>query len=144
VEDDRRDRAIERAATMLAHRSHGRAEVERKLARSVDAAVAADVVDALERAGLVDDAAHARELAARRLAQGWGPLRIEHDLAVAAIDHATIRAALEGLDAAAIAAGAQIAVGRRTGADALRRLATRGFDEGAAEAIGVRLDTGQD
>ena len=129
---------------MLARRSHGRAEVERKLARTVGDDVVADVVEALARAGLVDDDAHANEVARRRLEQGWGPLRIENDLEVAGVAAASARAALDAIGDEDLLAGARVAVGRRDGPEAVRRLAARGFDEDVATRLGLDVDAGRD
>ncbi|MFM7248009.1 MAG: RecX family transcriptional regulator, partial [Actinomycetota bacterium] len=74
-------------------------------------------------------------VARQRLADGWGPLRIRHDLEAAGVEPGLIEAALDGLDPAAVEAAAAIAVGPRSGAEAWRRLAARGFDEDAAERL---------
>ena len=85
--------------------------------------------------GAVDDGRHATELAEHRLAKGWGPARIEHDLDAAGIEEALIRATLASLDEQAILSAGRVAIGNRTGAEAWQRLGARGFDEAVAERL---------
>jgi regulatory protein len=133
--DDERDRAMRRAGFLLARRAHGRAELERKLARRTDPDLAAAVTDDLAAMGYVDDTQFAAALAEQRLQQGWGPLRIAHDLETADVPEAIAAAALRGLDRDVVAAAARRAIGSRTGVAALRRLGARGFDEDVAEQV---------
>ena len=62
----------------------------RKLARGGGDDVAAEVIDDLARMGYVDDERYAAALAEHRLARGWGPLRIEHDLLAAGVPEAVV------------------------------------------------------
>ena len=133
--DDERDRAMRRAGHLLARRAHGRAELERKLARRTDPDLAAAVTDDLAAMGYVDDARFAAALAEQRLQQGWGPLRIAHDLEVAGVPEAIATAAVHGLDGDLVRAAARRAIGDRTGVAALRRLGARGFDDDVAEQV---------
>jgi regulatory protein len=133
--DDERDRAMRRAGQLLARRAHGRAELERKLARRTDAELAAAVTGDLAAMGYVDDRRFATALAEQRLAQGWGPLRIAHDLALAGVADGVANAALAALDRDAIAAAARLAIGDRADVAAYRRLAARGFDDDVAEQL---------
>ncbi len=130
---EERDRAMRRAGELLARRAHGRDELRRKLARGGDDDVAAEVIDDLARMGYVDDERYAAALAEHRLARGWGPLRIEHDLLAAGVPEAVVNAAVAALDRDDVREAALRAIGERTGAAAARRLGARGFDEDVAE-----------
>ena len=46
--------------------------------------------------GYVDDERYAAALAEHRLARGWGPLRIEHDLTSSGVPEAVVNAAVGG------------------------------------------------
>jgi regulatory protein len=133
--DDERDRAMRRAGQLLARRAHGRAELERKLARRADPELAAEVTGALHEMGYVDDERYAAAVAEQRLGQGWGPFRIAHDLTVAGVPEAVVNATLAALDRDDVTAAARRAIGDRTGADAYRRLGARGFDDDLAEQL---------
>jgi SOS response regulatory protein OraA/RecX len=133
--DDERDRAMRRAGQLLARRAHGRAELEQKLARRTDPALAADVAGDLAAMGYVDDGQFAAGLAQQRLCQGWGPLRIAHDLEVAGVPGEIAAAALTALERGAVDVAARRAIGGRTGVAALRRLGARGFDDDVAERL---------
>jgi regulatory protein len=126
---------LDRAARLLARRSHARAELEAKLARRTAPEAAAAAVDLLAEHGIVDDAAHARALAARRLEQGYGPARIAHDLEQAGVAEGVRRAAVEALDPDEVLAAARRAIAGRSGRAALARLWQRGFDEDVAERL---------
>ncbi len=128
-------RALDRAAAMVARRSHGRVELERKLARRDGAHAAARAAERLAELGVVDDARHAGDLAARRLGDGWGPERIRHDLETAGVPTEVIEQAIAALDDASIDLAARRALGTRTGVEAWRRLASRGFDAEVAERL---------
>ncbi len=130
-----RDRAMRRAGELLARRAHGRDELRRKLARTGGEEVATEVTDDLARMGYVDDEQYAAVLAEHRLARGWGPLRIEHDLATAGVPEAVVNAAIAALDRDLVREAAQRAIGDRTGAAAARRLGARGFDEDVADGL---------
>ena len=93
------------------------------------------MIDDLARMGYVDDEQYAAVLAEHRLARGWGPLRIEHDLATAGVPEAVVNAAIAALDRDLVREAAQRAIGDRTGAAAARRLGARGFDEDVADGL---------
>ena len=131
-------RALDRAAAMVGRRSHARGELEQRIAKREGADAARSAADRLESIGALDDTRHAADVAAHRLASGWGPARIEHDLEVAGVAQAEIQACLEHLDDTAVDRAAAIAIGSRVGAEAWHRLASRGFDESVAERL-VRL-----
>jgi len=67
---------------LLARREHSRLELEQKLtARDFSADLVAEVLDELERDGLLSDLRFARSFVAARAARGHGPFRIRRDLA---------------------------------------------------------------
>jgi regulatory protein len=126
---------MRRAGELLARRAHGRDELQRKLARGGDTDIAAEVIDDLARMGYVDDERYAAALAEHRLARGWGPARIEHDLAGSGVPEAIVNAAIAALDRETVREAATRAIGDRVGAAAARRLAARGFDEDVADDL---------
>jgi regulatory protein len=135
---DRGDEPVlDRASRLLARRSHARAELEAKLARGAAPEVAAAAVDLLAEHGIVDDEAHARALAARRLEQGYGPARIAHDLEQAGVEEGLRRAVVEALGPDDVLAAACRAIAGRERRPALARLWQRGFDEDVAERLGL-------
>jgi regulatory protein len=131
----KRERALLRGAKLVGRRSHARGELEQRLARRDGDEAARDAVDRLSELGAVDDVRHAANLIEHRLAKGWGPARIEHDLSVAGLDEALIRTTLADLDDEQIDAAARVALGGRVGVDGWQRLAARGFDESVAERL---------
>ena len=76
-QEDARERALARAGRALAQRPRSEAEIRRRLAGVAPAAVCEGVIVDLGRLGYLDDAALARSLAERRLADGWGAARVE-------------------------------------------------------------------
>lgn len=138
----REERALARAAGMVARRSHARGELEARVARRDGPEAARIAAERLADLGVLDDERHAADLAAHRLAQGWGPLRVAHDLEAAGVDAALVRATVEGLDPDAVDDAARRAVGTRAGIEAWRRLAARGFDEETAERVAGPLEDG--
>ncbi len=128
-------RALARGAVLVGRRSYARGELETRLVRRDGADAARKAADRLVAMGVVDDARHAGELTALRLRAGWGPARIAHDLTAAGVANEQIESALHDIDIAVLDAAARKAVGTRSGADAWRRLAARGFDEDVAERI---------
>lgn len=88
-----------RALRLLAQREHGRAELERKLARArtgqapVDAALLARVLDELQAQGLLDEQRFAQSLA-RRVARGHGRLRVLGELRQHRLDEHLVQQAL--------------------------------------------------
>ncbi len=136
----REERALARAAGMVARRSHARGELEARVARRDGAEAARAAAERLAALGVLDDARHAADVADHRLAQGWGPLRIAHDLETAGVAADLLRDTVDGLDPEAVDEAARRAIGSRTGVEAWRRLAARGFDEETAERIAGSLD----
>jgi regulatory protein len=137
VADRGDDPVLDRAARLLARRSHARAELEAKLARRAAPEAVTAAVDVLAEHGIVDDVVHARGVAARRLEQGHGPARIAHDLERAGVDEGVRRAVVEALDPDDVLAAARRATAGLKGRAALSRLWQRGFDEDVAERLGL-------
>jgi len=76
-----------RAMDLLARREHSRRELERKLAaRSFDEALVRDVLDELEREGLLSAERFAQSFIEARYARGQGPRRIGRELAQRGVD----------------------------------------------------------
>ena len=130
-----RERALLRGAKLVGRRSHARGELEQRLARREGDDAARDAVDRLSELGAVDDERHAANLVEHRRGKGWGPARIEHDLAMAGVDEELIRTTLVGLDDDQIDAAAHVALGGRNGIEGWQRLSARGFDESVAERL---------
>ena len=70
-----------RALDLLARREHARLELEQKLGeRGFPTATVADVLDALERDGLLDEQRFAEAFVRSRIGKGQGPVRIRAEL----------------------------------------------------------------
>jgi SOS response regulatory protein OraA/RecX len=125
----RRAEALQVAGRALRHRDLSRSRLAERLERAVPPAVAAESLQTLERAGLVDDQRVGRLRAESLAARGYGDEAIRHRLRA------------EGLPEEA-AAGvppeterARVVIARRgTGPRTARYLASRGFGEEAVEA----------
>lgn len=84
-----------RALRLLARREHGARELEYKLAqRGIDQERAAEVVGELARSGWQSDGRYVASLVRARVAQGFGPLRIESELEAAGVADGLIRETL--------------------------------------------------
>lgn len=128
--------ARDRALRALARREHSAAELKRKLQdRGHPEPAAAEVVENLSRAGWQSDARYAAMLLRSRIAQGYGPQRIEAELEQAGIAPAEIAAAMQaaGTDWKALAGTLHARRFRSAPASAAdwqkqyRYLAARGF-----------------
>lgn len=74
---------------LLARREHSRLELEQKLAvRSFEVTLVADVLDDLEREGLLSAYRFAQSFVDARYARGQGPSRIRQELAARGIESA--------------------------------------------------------
>jgi regulatory protein len=138
------DRAYERALTMLAARGYATAELRRRLVRSGFAATDVEaVVGRLTAAGLLDDAAYARQLTRSKLLDGGAASRrVRRELAARGVGHPVADAAIaevmadEDVDeshlAEQLACRRAIALARFDRATQRRRLyaylARRGYD----------------
>jgi regulatory protein len=99
---DPQDPAVARARALrlLARREHGAKELQHKLAvRGIDHERAAEVVGELARSGWQSDTRYVQSLVRTRVAQGFGPLRIESELEGAGVADALIRETLAAVDA---------------------------------------------
>jgi regulatory protein len=126
-----------RALRLLARREHGARELQYKLnQRGIDDGQAAEVVQELARAGWQSDARYVRSLVRSRIAQGFGPLRIEAELEQAGVADALVREALAAAEVDWQAQVVEVHARKfgRTPATAAewqkqyRHLAGRGFD----------------
>jgi regulatory protein len=126
-----------RALRLLGRREHGAKELQYKLAqRGIDEQRAAEVVGELARSGWQSDARYVTSLVRARVAQGFGPLRIEAELEAAGVADALIRETLAaaGIDWKALAVEVharkfgQIPKNGAEWQKQYRHLAGRGFD----------------
>jgi regulatory protein len=124
-----------RAARLLAARPHARRELELKLARTGGGGPAREITRRLVDHGLLDDDAYARRVAARRLAQGYGPARIEADLERAGVATPLARQVVQSLERDAVLDAARRAAGPAPDEGAWRRLVGRGFDADLVEDV---------
>lgn len=93
------DAARVRALKLLSRREHSAAELARKLQRrGAEADIAREAVEKMQGAGWQSDARYAEMLVRNRIAQGYGPLRIRADLAMAGVPDADARAAVDAAD----------------------------------------------
>ncbi len=84
---------------MLTRREHGRRELADKLVRrGCDAALAAEVVDALERERLLSEERFAEALVRVRQERGYGPLRIRREMEQKGVEPALIERALGAVE----------------------------------------------
>jgi regulatory protein len=89
-----------RALRLLGRREHSARELRHKLEqRGFDETQAADTVASLACAGWQSDQRYVTSLIRSRVAQGYGPLRIEAELEAAGVTAALIRQSLEEADA---------------------------------------------
>ena len=132
-----------RALRLLARREHGARELEYKLAaRGIAEERAAEVVEELARSGWQSDARYVSSLVRQRVEQGYGPLRIEAELAAAGVAESLIRETLSGCGAdwKALAITiqerkfGQVPKSAAEWQKQYRHLAGRGFDAGQIRA----------
>jgi regulatory protein len=130
----KRDSALERAVRALARRDHSSASLGAKLERAgVSDEARADVLEALARAGYVDDVRFARDRAAHLAERGYGDKWIRADLEAQGVDAEAREQAVRGLEPErdrAVREAASLGGGIR----AARTLARRGFSEDCVEA----------
>ena len=113
----------------------GQRLAQRLAAAAVAPATAAESLDLLSGAGLVDDRRFARVRAEALAERSWGDAAIEHDLERQGIDPELVRAALEGL-AGELERARKVVERRGRGPRTARYLASKGFGE---EAVGVAV-----
>lgn len=136
-----RARGIGVASRALTRRDLSAAELDARLQRArVAPAVAAEVADAFERTGLVDDERFAAGRAEALAARGWGDAAIAARLEAAGVDEAVARAAVAALEPEAARARA-LAGGESDPVRRARFLARRGFAQDTVEdLLGAALD----
>jgi regulatory protein len=131
----RRSDALARAARALERRDRPTRELDERLgAAGVPLATRADVLNALTRAGLVDDERFARDRAATLAERGWGDVAIRTDLEARGVAGELVEDAVSALDPEPERA-ARVAERRGGGARTARYLAARGFDPESLEAL---------
>lgn len=87
--------ARNRALRLLTRREHGADELKRKLvSRGVAPERAAETIEGLARDGWQSDARYVESMIRQRIAQGYGPLRIDAELDHAGVSESLIRQAL--------------------------------------------------
>jgi SOS response regulatory protein OraA/RecX len=129
----RRAEALQVAGRALRHRDLSRRRLAERLEGAVPAAVAAESLATLERAGLVDDRRVALVRAESLAGRGYGDEAIRHRLRAEGLAEEVAEEAVAGLAPECERAGPLIerrGVGPRTA----RYLAGRGFGEEAVEA----------
>lgn len=130
----RRQEALGIAARVLHRRDVSRTALDHRLrAAGVATSVRADALDALERAGLVDDARLAAGRAAALAARGYGDAAIRADLGRTGVAAAVAEAAVASLESETERA-LRIVAQRGRSTRTARFLARRGFGEDALEA----------
>lgn len=124
----RRSDALARAARVLERRDRSARELEERLcAAGVDPATRADVLDAVARAGLVDDERLAHARARALAARGWGNAAIRSDLERRGVDGELVGQAVSALDPEPERA-VRVIERQGRGPRTARYLAARGFD----------------
>jgi SOS response regulatory protein OraA/RecX len=130
----RRAEAIETAASALRHRDRSRAGLRARLTASgVAPSAREEALDALERAGVVNDLRFARSRAEALAARGSGDELIRADLAEAGVGEADVTVALGELEPERERA-VRVVCARGASPATARWLARRGFGEDAIEA----------
>jgi regulatory protein len=128
----RRSQALTDAVRVLRHRDVSRRRLDERLQRrGAPDSARREALDALERAGLVDDARVASGRAAALAERGYGDAAIRFALEGEGIGALVVDEALAGLEPERTRAERLLAGGRDP--KALRRLAAKGFD---AETLG--------
>ncbi len=130
---DARDSALR----LLSRREHSARELKRKLAdRGVESADADAAIEKLAGHGLQSDDRYAEQLIRTRIAQGYGPIRIQAELKMAGLAAEAISQALDAAECDWRELAAQVHAKKfRTGARGMaernrqyRFLMARGFD----------------
>ena len=135
---DEREQALDRAARALARRDHSTESLRAKLERSgISAQAQNDAVEALARAGYLDDARFARDRAAHLAARGYGDGWIRADLEAQGVAAEAVEPALAALEperGRALVEARRLGGGLRTA----RALERRGFSEESLEGVLAR------
>lgn len=136
--------AYQRALGLLVRREHSRKELNRKLqAKGLDADETSAALDVLSRQDFQNDERFAEALARTRASSGYGPMRIQAELAQHGLPRETVAQALEACERDWAAIAADLVARRYARKDmndpAVRRKAVdfllrRGFDQKSAFA----------
>jgi SOS response regulatory protein OraA/RecX len=137
----RRSQALTDAVRVLRHRDVSRRKLDERLKRrGTRDSTRQEALDALERAGLVDDARVATGRAGSLAERGYGDAAIRFALEAEGIDAALVDEALAGLEPERARAERLLADG--CDPKALRRLAAKGYDaETLADVAGFADET---
>lgn len=131
----RRAEALGIALRALRHRDLSRSRLEERLSRrGARAEAKTDALEALERAGLVDDGRVASSRAEALAARGYGDAAIRFALEGEGLAAELVAEALAGLEPEAVRAG-KLLDHRGRGPASVRWLASRGFDAGTLEDL---------
>jgi SOS response regulatory protein OraA/RecX len=131
----RRARALAQATRLLAASGRSRGELEKRLSRARHSDEAREeAVEALERAGVLDDARLAESRAAQLARRGYGDAAIRSDLRRRLIPAEEATAAVAALEPE-IARVRVLVDGQTVTPSLLRRLASRGFSRDTLEEI---------
>lgn len=129
------------ALRALRARDHTAASLEQRLLeRGTAPAVRHETMEAVQRAGLVDDRRFAHERAVLLAARGSGDLLIEDDLERHGVPGDLVRAAVDALEPETVRAATIVAT-RGTSPRTARYLAGKGFSEATLESIIADLAT---
>jgi regulatory protein len=129
------DEALAVATRALARREHSTRSLRERLLRAgIESGDAEELLEELQRLGLLDDGRFARERARVLAERGKGDAAIRFDLERAGVEGDEIEAALGALDPERERAARLVERRGATPATA-RLLAGRGFDEGVVEAL---------
>ena len=132
----RRAEALAIAARALRARDLSEERLAQRLARAAVApATAAESLQLLGKAGIVDDARFARRRAEALVERGYGDAAIEHDLERQGLAGEAVTAALEELPDE-LGRARRLVERRGRGPKTARYLASKGFGEAAIEAAG--------
>ena len=133
------ERAVDRAVRALARRDHSAASLRAKLDRAgLSESAQAAALDALERAGYLDDVRYAGERAALLADRGYGDVWIHADLERQGVERETADSAVGALEPEYARAMREAATAG-SGLRAIRSLGRRGFSEDALEAVAAAL-----
>lgn len=138
----RRRRAQSVAVRALARRDHSRSSLEARLQRAgVLEADRREVLDQVERSGLVDDVRFAEQRARHLAERGAGDLLVLDDLVRHGLAEPVARDALSVLEPESKRA-ARIVEARELSARTIRHLAARGFSEETLETLIADFESG--
>lgn len=131
----RRSEALDVALRALRYRDQSRRRLEQRLERrGAPAEARADALEALERAGLVDDARVAASRAAALAERGFGDAAIRFALEAEGLPEADVAEALSGLDPERVRVRRLLAARGKT-LKTMRWLAGKGFDAAILEDV---------